>query len=292
VILTFEENEPAAQRLAQQLGLQCARILVHRFPDGESKITLPAKLPAEAVLFCSLNAPNTKLVELMLAAGAARELGASRLTLVAPYLCYMRQDTAFHPGEAVSQRIVGRFLANLFDAVITVDAHLHRTATLVQAVPAKQAINLSAAPLLGQFFAAHKPCDFVLGPDAESAQWVAQAAHAAGLPWAVCEKQRFGDHQVAVKLPAASLQGLHIALVDDMVSTGNSLIETAKLCVTAGAASVCAIVTHALHNKACSDRMQDAGITQFWSTDSVPHVSNAIELTPLLAEAVRSLMVH
>ena len=96
----------------------------------------------------TLNNPNEKLVELLLAAQTARTLGASHLTLVAPYLAYMRQDIAFQPGEAVSQRIVGRFLAGLFDAVITVDPHLHRVATLQEAVPVTQAVVLSGAPLL------------------------------------------------------------------------------------------------------------------------------------------------
>ncbi|MCZ4328253.1 ribose-phosphate pyrophosphokinase-like domain-containing protein, partial [Brachybacterium paraconglomeratum] len=86
-------------------------------------------------LYRSLDQPNEKLVELLLAARTARTLGAPHLTLVAPYLPYMRQDIAFSPGEAVSQRIVGPFLASLVDAVITVDPHLHRVASLRDVVP-------------------------------------------------------------------------------------------------------------------------------------------------------------
>ena len=122
----------------------------HRFPDGEMRLRLPAELPARVVLWRSLQQPNEKLVELLLAAQTARTLGAQHLTLVAPYLAYMRQDIAFNPGEAVSQRIVGGFLAGLFDAIITVDPHLHRVATLQEAVPVTDAIVLSGAPRAGR----------------------------------------------------------------------------------------------------------------------------------------------
>ncbi len=116
-------------RLAQAAGMTAQAIERHRFPDGELKLRLPVnaagRLPLRVVLLRSLHQPNEKLVELLLAARTARSLGAQQLTLVAPYLAYMRQDIAFHPGEAVSQQVVGGFLAGLFDAVITVGVIEH-----------------------------------------------------------------------------------------------------------------------------------------------------------------------
>ena len=128
MLLGFSDYESQGRRLADALGMPFALVAIHRFPDGESKVTLPSPLPERVVLCRSLDAPNDKLIELMLCAETARAMGAKRVALVAPYLCYMRQDIAFHPGEAVSQKIVGKFLAGLFDAVITVDPHLHRIA--------------------------------------------------------------------------------------------------------------------------------------------------------------------
>jgi ribose-phosphate pyrophosphokinase len=124
-LLYFEDETQFALQLAHDAGLTPALIQRHRFPDGELKLRLPSALPSHVVVLRSLVNPNEKLVELLLVARTARSLGAQRLTLVAPYLAYMRQDIAFHPGEVVSQRVVGQFLASLFDAVITVDPHLH-----------------------------------------------------------------------------------------------------------------------------------------------------------------------
>jgi ribose-phosphate pyrophosphokinase len=172
-LLYFDDERDAAAGVAAQAPwLLPTRIERHRFPDGELKVRLPASLSEHVVLQRSLDQPNEKLLELLLAAQTARQLGAKQLTLVAPYLAYMRQDIAFTPGEAVSQRIVGRFLADLFDAVITVDPHLHRVATLQEAVPVHRAVALSGAPLLADLIAVRRPGAMLIGPDSESAQWL------------------------------------------------------------------------------------------------------------------------
>ena len=125
-LLYFDDEQGAALGLAQAAGLVPAPVQRHRFPDGEIRLRLPDALPERVVLLRTLDHPNEKLVDLLLAARTARLLGARHLTLVAPYLAYMRQDIAFVPGEAISQRIVGRFLAELFDAVVSGARHRFR----------------------------------------------------------------------------------------------------------------------------------------------------------------------
>ena len=116
---SLEDYAEPAKRLAHFIGCPFALIDVHHFPDGESRLRLPVDLPQKVVLCRSLNDPNEKLVELILAAEHLRGQGVMQLMLIAPYLCYMRQDKAFHPGEVVSQTIIGRLLANYFDGAIT-----------------------------------------------------------------------------------------------------------------------------------------------------------------------------
>ncbi len=109
LLLHFDDEAPLARRLAQAAGLQAVAIGRHRFPDGELRLRLPARLPACVVLLRGLHRPNEKLTELLLAAGAARELGAHHLTLVAPYLAYMRQDMAFEPARRSASASSGAF---------------------------------------------------------------------------------------------------------------------------------------------------------------------------------------
>jgi ribose-phosphate pyrophosphokinase len=241
------------------------------------------------VVLRTLDHPNEKLVELLLAARTARTLGARHLTLVAPYLAYMRQDIAFRPGEAVSQRIVGRFLADLFDAVITVDPHLHRVATLTEAVPAQQAIVLSGAPLLADLVARRRPGALLMGPDGESAQWIAQAAARHGFDHAVCAKVRHGDHAVEVELPPVPVAGRAVVLLDDVASTGHTVAQAARLLLAAGAGTVDSAVTHALLSDEALRMMRQAGVGDIWSTDTIPHPTNAVSVAHLLAQALLNL---
>ena len=289
MLLGFPEYAVQAQALAAAAGMPCRIVDVHRFPDGESRLTLPPALP-EAVALCrSLDRPNDKLVELLLAAATARELGAASVSLVAPYLCYMRQDVAFAPGEAVSQRVVGRLLAERFDAVVTVDPHLHRTQDLALALPGARAVALSAAPLVARFLASRLAAPLLLGPDSESRPWVEAIAAAAGFEAAVAAKARTGDRQVAIELPPIDFAGREVVVVDDVASTGCTLARTAERCRARGAARVHVVVTHALFVGDAVARLKAAGVDGIWSTDSVTHDSNAIALAGLLAGALAAV---
>ena len=164
-------------------------IAIHAFPDGEIRVTVgPAS--ATTIIYASLDRPNDKLIALMFAAEALRRGGAKRLVLVAPYLCYMRQDTAFHEGEAISQKVIGPLLARCFDRVVTVDAHLHRTPDIAAVFPGIQSDNLSAMPAISDALrkAGLDPATVVVGPDAESLPWVSDLAGRLGLSYTVATK--------------------------------------------------------------------------------------------------------
>jgi ribose-phosphate pyrophosphokinase len=289
LLLHFDDETAAAARLATAAGYELACIERHRFPDDELRLRLPPRLPPRVLLYRSLARPNEKLVELLLAARAARELGAARLALVAPYLAYMRQDIAFHAGEVVSQRIVGAFLAGLFDALVTVDPHLHRVARLAEAVPLADALALSAAPLLGELIAARRRQPLLIGPDAEATQWVGSAAARHGFEHAVCDKVRHGDRAVDIALPAVEVAGRAVVLVDDVASSGRTLARAAQRLRAAGAASVDVAVTHALFAGDALATIRAAGVDEVWSTDCIAHPSNAVSMAPLLAAALDTI---
>jgi len=287
LVLGFADYREQAQRLAQALAYDYAEVEIHHFPDGESRVTLPPQMPTKVVVCRSLDHPNNKLIELMLTAEVARQQGVTNLALVAPYLCYMRQDIAFHPGEAVSQKIIGRWLSDLFDTVVTVDPHLHRISNLSEAIPNAHAICLTATTSLAEFLKQHPSTALLLGPDAESRQWVKQIGEATGLEWAVATKQRYGDHDVEIALPEeAEFKQRTVVIVDDVASTGHTLAMTAQALVEAGAARIECLVTHALLRREAERELYNAGIEHIISTDSVSHPSNRISLAPLLAKAL------
>ncbi len=289
MILSFDDYQVQSQQLATTLAIPCKIIQRHCFPDGENKLTLPTPLPEHVIICRSLNQPNEKLLELLLAAKTARELGAKTLTLVAPYLCYMRQDIAFHPGEAISQTIIGNFLAELFDNIITVDPHLHRIKHLAQAIPTKNAISLSATSLMAAFLKEHVENPVLLAPDSEAQQWVKAVAEPNGWEYGVCTKNRRGDRNVEITLPEIQLTGRAVIIVDDVASSGQTLAVATKLCLSKQAKHVDVLVTHALFHNEVNNNLIKAGVRHIWSTDSVNHESNVIALAGLLRDAVLNL---
>ena len=279
-----------AQRLAARLGLPLQEIALHRFPDGEIRVTV-GHAASTTIIYAPLDQPNDKLIAILFAAEALRRAGAKRLVLLAPYLCYMRQDAAFGEGEAISQKAVGWLIAGIVDRVITVDAHLHRTTDIRAVFPGIEAENLSAMPAIANALrlTGVDPATIVAGPDAESRPWVSDLAGQLGLAHMVAQKIRRGDRSVEISFAeAASIKGRPVLLVDDIVSSGGTLIACARALTAAGATAVDAIMTHALFPPDMMTAFAKAGIRSIRSTSSIPHPTNAIPLDDILAAALSS----
>jgi ribose-phosphate pyrophosphokinase len=292
-VQSLPASAPEGIRLAARLKLPSHQIAVHSFPDGEIRLTVgPAA--TTTILYASLDRPNEKLIALLFAAEALRRAGAKRLILLAPYLCYMRQDTAFNDGEAISQKIIGSLLAGCFDRVITVDAHLHRTSDIRTVFRGIEADNLSAMPAIAAALSKQglDPATVLVGPDAESHSWVADLARRLGLTSSVAQKSRRDDRSVEMRFPEpARITGRPVLIVDDIVSSGGTMIACAKVLAAAGATSIDAVITHALFSEDVGREMISSGIRSIRSTHSVPHYTNAIALDDLLVDALKREMI-
>jgi len=295
-LLYFEEDEIFAQDLSNQAKLTLKKVGVHRFPDGEFKLTLPDELSSHVFVLRSLNHPNENLIELLLTCKTARRLGAGKITLIAPYLAYMRQDIAFQPGEAISQQIILSFLENLVDQLITVDPHLHRIKQIEDVAPLLKTKVLSGAPTLGawiaNFFSDNdtEMAPILLGPDEESMQWLSQAASPYQFTYAACQKERHGDYSVSVKLPELDLSQRSVVILDDVASSGRTLAQTIELVREAGAKSVDVAITHALFNGDARETILKAGVRHIWSTNTVRDTSNVVSIVPEIAKTLSAML--
>lgn len=293
LIAAMPGEEAPAARLAALTGASSAVIYVRAFPDRENLVTAPKAEPNTAI-YCSLNQPNEKILQLLFAASAMRDQGARRLILIAPYLAYMRQDRAFNAGEAVSQKVVARVLSEAFDKTMTVEPHLHRTSHLDDVFGRGRATAVSAAPLLGEMIAQRFGSTasdrlLVVGPDEESAPWTQSVAAQIGAPWLVMNKRRESATKVVISLDEkAGVGGRTICLVDDIASSGGTLMAAARVLKAHGAASINAFVVHAMMRGADLAAVKEAGIEAVFSTDTIRHETNAIEIAPLLAREIRA----
>ena len=293
ILIPFPEMKLLAETLAPAMGAEMRALDWHHFPDGESLMTLPGDLDgADVALLATLRNPDHLALPLRFASATAREIGARRVGLIAPYLGYMRQDRRFEAGQAVSARLFAQFLGESFDWLVTVDPHLHRIARLEEVFPIP-AVRAVSAPLLANWIKTNRPDAVLLGPDSESQQWVAEVARLAGRPYEVLRKVRTGDRQVEVSVPdSAVLRDGTPVILDDIASSGRTLVRTIERLVAAGTRAPVCLVIHAVFAGSAHDDILAAGAARIITTDTIPHPSNAIGIADVLAEAFGSLGVR
>jgi len=290
LVLALPESESVGKRVSELAGIPLGVVESRAFPDGETYLRIEAACGKKSViLVCTLDRPDHKLLPLVFLADAARELGASRVGLVAPYLAYMRQDRRFQPGEAVTSRTFAGLLSRYVDWLVTVDPHLHRYESLTQlyGVPSRV---VHTAPAVAEWITANVDRPVVVGPDEESVQWVKEVADRAVAPHVVIRKTRRGDRVVDVTLPDVdSYRRLTPVVVDDIVSSGQTMVATVRSLVAAGLRAPICVGVHALFAEGAEQELRHAGAAQIVTTTSVPHPTNGIDIIPLVVPAIREL---
>jgi ribose-phosphate pyrophosphokinase len=278
-------------RLADLLPGEIGKLDRRQFPDGETYLRFETQVAGrEVILLCTLDRPDPKLAPLLFAAAAARQQGAKSVGLAAPYLAYMRQDKKFRLGEAVTSQTFARLLSGSVDWLVTVDPHLHRYRSL-EAIYSVPAILATASEAIAQWIRHNVDQPVIIGPDEESRQWVERIATLAGGRSTVLTKQRGGDCWVRI-----SDEGLgHLGngtpvLVDDIASTAATLIEAVKLIESHGRAAPVCVVVHPIFAGDSYRRLLKCA--RVLSTNTIPHESNAIDITEPLAGAINEALAR
>lgn len=289
-VVSLPGAQRCAERLAGALHAPVVRLDSRRFPDGEIYLRLLDDVRGRDVaVVAQLRDPDPQIPALLFLADTLRELGARELGLVAPYLPYMRQDMRFQPGEAVTSHSFARLVSNAFDWLVTMDPHLHRIASL-QAVYTLRATAVPSAAPIAAWLRGAVAQPHVVGPDEESEQWVRDVATRAGCPYSVLRKERRGDRSVAIALPdTQALQGRTPVLVDDIVSSGRTMATAVRELRARGLAAPVCIAVHPLFADDAAELLGAAGAARIVSCNTLPHPSNTIDVTPVLAAAVRGI---
>ena len=290
LLFALDEGSQLAAGILSQ-GFDLGALERRQFPDGESYVRLLSPPEGrDVVLLSSLNGPDEKTLPLLFAADAARAQGARSVGLAAPYLAYMRQDKAFNPGEAITSKTYANLLSAHFDWLVTLDPHLHRYPSLY-ALYSIPAIAASAVAPVAQWIGQNVERPFLIGPDIESEQWVEAIARLADAPFTVFHKSRRGDRDVSIEGTGVPIPaGASPVIVDDIASSARTMIEAVRLFRGSNAPAPVCIVVHALFAGDAFAKLHEAGPAVVLSTNSVAHPSNAIDVSVVLAEAIRQAL--
>ena len=288
LLFAMPGNEALATSLARSLCCEMGALVTRKFPDGETYLRFDSAVAGKHIAVLStLNNPDTKIVPLLFAAHAAHEMGAAKVGLVAPYLAYMRQDRSFKSGEAVTSHAMATLISQHFNWLVTVDPHLHRYKSLTELYMIPATV-MHAAPILSAWIAAHVKKPFLIGPDEESAQWVAETARDLHAPFTVLRKSRRGDRDVAVSAPDLVAIGDRTPVfLDDIISSGQTMLEAIRLLQTQGVEHPVCLAVHGLFAGNCDRTLTELG-ARVVTTNTVPGAYAKIDLSGLIADGIRA----
>ena len=282
-------DENLSTTIVEKISGQKGQLKYRTFPDGELYLRILSTVEHhEAILVTSLDHPNSKLLPLLFAAKTLRKLGAKRVGLVTPYLPYMRQDQRFAPGEAVTSVHFAEIVRPEFDWLVTVDPHLHRIDDL-SSLYGLGAANVKAAPAITDWILHNIERPVIIGPDSESNQWGKVVADALSAPFFLAQKDRCGDNCVEIDLPDPAAYLDHTPIViDDIISTAQTMIETVKTLKSYGMRPPVCIGVHALCTDEALIALKDAGAINVVTCNTIAHPSNGIDVRELIASAVKN----
>ena len=289
IITSCGNSVNIAKSIAKKLRAKFSPMTISSFPDGDIYLKFNTKLKGKKVVIVQSFQPHSdmSLFDIVFAAETAKDLGAKKVILVAPYLAYMRQDKRFNSGEAISSKIMAKLLNNSVDKIITIDPHIHRYKSLkdIFTIPARK---LTANPLIADYINKHFKNEVIIGPDWESYQWAEEIAKHVNVQATVLRKTRFSSRHVHVKMiDPVPIKGKNVIIVDDIISTGHTIAEATKQARKMGAKSITAIGVHGLFVENGMDKLKKAGVTKVISTNCIEHKTNKIDVTSLLVKELR-----
>lgn len=291
IVFALPGNEILAHSIAKSIQADFGEVTIRNFPDGETYVRIQSKVDEkDVIIVCTFHQPDTKILPLLFLCGLLRDLKVKSICLVAPYLAYMRQDKQFNPGEAITSGYFAKLISSFADRLITIDPHLHRRVSLneIYSIPCEV---IHAAGLISDWIKNNIPDALLIGPDSESEQWISEVANRADIPFILLQKNRQGDREVVISVPKIEKFKNHTpVLVDDIISTARTMIETIGHLKKAGMRPPVCIGIHAVFAGNAYQDLINSGAEKIVTCNTIPHSSNAIDFTELLNTKMKQII--
>lgn len=277
----------ASRKLAGELGKSMDAIVskvdVTRFPDNECYVRIDDDLEGKEVLIVQTAWPDPNIVELMLLQDAVGEMSPSSITTIVPYFGYARQDKKFKDGEPISARALARLIQTQSDRFITVDVHATSVISWFDRIPAQ---NVSAHAQIGRFLR-ERGVELVLSPDEGRWENAKRVAEIVGCQADFLVKERHDGESVTTTPKSLDATEKTVAIVDDIISTGGTIVKASEQLRRQGATSVIAVCTHGVFANNAIHRLKGA-CDEVHSTDTIETPVTAVTVAPEIAKAIES----
>lgn len=270
------------KKIANSLKIQHFKLVVKKFPDNELYVRLPVDVKNKFVILVQSFYGNIAecFIEVLFAAKTIKELGAKKVMLIAPYFPYFRQDKRFKSGECVSIEVIADIINKYFDYFVVIDPHLHRERRLKDIFKIK-ATRLTTTTLIADYIKRHVKNPIIIGPDEESSKLISPINRLVKTRALVLKKKRFSAEKVKIYLSnKISFENKTVVIVDDIISTGHTLLETIKVVKKLAAKKIICICVHGIFSKNAYEKLRKHA--KIISTNTIPHKTNKIDITKII----------
>ncbi len=288
IIIGCSKGKHLAKKIAALIKKPYSELLVEKFPDNELNLRFKIDVKNKKVVLVQsfYGDINDLIVEVLFAADTARDLKAKSVSLVAPYFPYLRHDERFNPGEAVSLRVIADIINKFFDEIFIIDPHLHREKTLGHIFKIN-AHKLSACSLIADYIKNKNKNPVIIGPDWESYKWAEKVASYCNCKSYILEKKRISSRKVVIKFnKKVDLKDKNIVIVDDIISTGHTILQAEKHLRKFGVKTITCICIHGIFSENALQKLNNAKINVI-STNTIPSVKSKIDVTDIIAERLQ-----
>jgi len=295
LVIGGSNGEHLAIELSQLMGLELVSVEIKKFPDGETYVRILGEVSGRDVVYINSlqRSPNESLIETLLTLDALRDLGAARLIAVIPYMSYARQDSRFNPGEAISVQTIAKLFKSMrLDHLVTVDMHLHRI-TDPSSLFGANFHNITGVRELAKYIKRNYSVEntVVIGPDEEAEQWAKiMAEDLGGLEYGVLKKTRLTAEKVAVVAEGLNVQGKNVIIVDDIISTGGTIVEAVNTLRNLGAREIYVTTVHPLLIGNAYAKLLRLNLRDLVGTNSVLSPISKVSIAPAIGEKIMEIL--
>jgi len=277
-------SQSVSKRISDMLDIPIAATEYKTFPDGEKYCRILDRIDGEDVLIIQSISSDSDLIYLLEIIDACENLEVGKKVVLMPYFGYARQDKMFEIGEPISARVIAGLIRA--DKVYTINIHSKSVLNFFNS-PVE---DLNAMPLLIDHIKGMNLTDpIVIAPDEGSADTVFNTV-SNYYDFDYMEKTRISSDKVVIKPKNLDVNGRDIVIMDDMISTGGTVLETAKMLKENGANDVYAFCVHPVLVGHTLLRLYTAGIKEVISTDTIEKITSKVSIAPLVAERLKSMI--
>ncbi|TGC08949.1 ribose-phosphate diphosphokinase [Methanolobus halotolerans] len=274
-------SQALSSRVARELNLEPTVSDFTRFPDGEL-YTRILDADVDEVTIIQSTMTDQDFVALLQLIDACED--SPVINVVIPYMGYSRQDRKFKTGEPISARAIARTINA--DRVFTVNVH---KASILDYFNA-DAFDLDAAHIIGYHLRSLSLQDpLLVSPDLGALDFVERAAKETGFDYDYLEKTRLSGDTVTIKTKNVDVNGRDIVLLDDMIATGGTMVESIKLLKSQGARDVYLACVHPVLARNAVMRLYNSGVKDIISTDTIERIQSSVSVAPLIANAIKGM---